>query len=270
MTDQSGAAIAVNSYDEYGIPGSSNAGAFQYTGQRWLPDFSVYYYKTRMYSPALGRFLQANPTDYDDGMNLYAYVRNDPINAVDPNGLDCKLGLSNGPCADDGTPVDEVEVKAKRLGIFYGPKIDRPDVDIGITFVDFRIIKTTPPGSVSCNAGGVSFKAPPNFNPYVIIAAGKIGGVPSAGVYVGHYVLFDFQRVRIGRDTLYFRQYVPVTNIAVGLYLARAGADRSTANAISDSFAEAFSSNGASAEQDQFRNLAYDVYEGKAQIKCSR
>ena len=33
LTDSSGALLGINSYDEYGIPGLSNAGRFQYTGQ---------------------------------------------------------------------------------------------------------------------------------------------------------------------------------------------------------------------------------------------
>jgi RHS repeat-associated protein len=55
--------LTTNSYDEYGIPGSSNAGRFQYTGQAWLPEVGLYYYKARFYSPTMGRspFLPAGP-----------------------------------------------------------------------------------------------------------------------------------------------------------------------------------------------------------------
>ncbi|OYX56001.1 MAG: hypothetical protein B7Y86_11160 [Brevundimonas subvibrioides] len=58
-----------------------------YTGQMWMPDFAAYHYKARAYRPDLGRFLQTDPVGYGQGLNLYAYVGNDPVNGTDPTGM---------------------------------------------------------------------------------------------------------------------------------------------------------------------------------------
>jgi RHS repeat-associated protein len=96
-----GVPLSISAYDDHGIPQTrtpsgtpiSNAdtasfGRFSYTGQTWLPEAGLYYYKARMYSPTLGRFMQSDPIGYGDGVNLYAYVGGDPINGRDPLGLE--------------------------------------------------------------------------------------------------------------------------------------------------------------------------------------
>lgn len=45
----------------------------------------------RSHAPRCGRFLQADPLGYGDGMNMYAYVKGDPVNKIDPLGL-CGFG----------------------------------------------------------------------------------------------------------------------------------------------------------------------------------
>jgi RHS repeat-associated protein len=95
------ALLGINTYDEYGIPGASNQGRFQYTGQAWLPELGMYYYKARIYSPTLGRFLQTDPVGYQGGTNIYAYVGNDPVNMTDPTGLaGCDSSLAKSQCRD--------------------------------------------------------------------------------------------------------------------------------------------------------------------------
>jgi RHS repeat-associated protein len=90
-SDGSGAVPAGErfSYTPYGVAGSGSgsAVAFRFVGRRLEPAVGLYDMRARVYAPALGRFLQPDPIGTDGGINLYAYVRNDPLNLIDPSGM---------------------------------------------------------------------------------------------------------------------------------------------------------------------------------------
>ena len=55
----------------------------------------------REYDPYLGRFLQRDPLGEWASLNLYAYVFNNPVNAVDPTGLATGLSASQEQAAGE-------------------------------------------------------------------------------------------------------------------------------------------------------------------------
>jgi len=134
----SGVNTGVNTYDEYGKPGAANIGTFQYTGQVWLAEAGIYYYKARMYDPRLGRFLQTDPVGYKDDVDLYAYVGNDPLDRTDPTGEDSASAewldqtLAMGSAMDDGPLSASDRAEA---GDFIGSFI--PGISEGLATRDF-------------------------------------------------------------------------------------------------------------------------------------
>ena len=89
VTSAAGSTMQVNTYDEYGVPSSSNLGRFGYTGQVYLSEIGMYDYRSRIYNPNIGSFMQPDPIGQEDGPNLYSYVKADPVNHFDPNGTEC-------------------------------------------------------------------------------------------------------------------------------------------------------------------------------------
>jgi RHS repeat-associated protein len=86
VSDGTGAASSSVKYSPEGQSGTL-ASPFGYTGQLYIAALDLYYYKARMYSARIGRFLQPDPSRYAGGMNLYSYANGDPVNFGDPWGL---------------------------------------------------------------------------------------------------------------------------------------------------------------------------------------
>ena len=90
VVDGGGTIISQTTYDPYGIRTNLQGNIFSdfgyagmYQHQRSGLNLTMY----RAYSPTLGRWLSRDPLGEALGVNLYYYVRNNPINSIDSLGL---------------------------------------------------------------------------------------------------------------------------------------------------------------------------------------
>ncbi len=91
LLDGAGAVAARYAYDSFGIPLATNGSLgqpFLSSTKEYDPSSGFYYFGHRFYIPAVGRWLNRDPIAERGGLNLYAFVGNDPIGSLDPFGLD--------------------------------------------------------------------------------------------------------------------------------------------------------------------------------------
>ena len=92
LIDDNGAIAASYEYDPFGnlirIDGPyAEANPFRLSTKYTDTETGLVYYGHRYYSPSLARFLNRDPIEEAGGLNLYAFVGNDPVNRWDVLGL---------------------------------------------------------------------------------------------------------------------------------------------------------------------------------------
>lgn len=92
LTDSTGQVAATYRYDPFGKLLASNGPAadinpFRFSTKYYDSDTQLYYFGYRYYSPEMQRWMSRDPIEEDGGLNVYAFVGNDPVNQVDPVGL---------------------------------------------------------------------------------------------------------------------------------------------------------------------------------------
>ena len=79
--------IETLSYTTFGEEVTPSPIPWKFSSKRYDPESGLYYYGRRYYDPALGRWLTPDPQGYNDGLNLYAFVQNNPLTHFDSYGL---------------------------------------------------------------------------------------------------------------------------------------------------------------------------------------
>ncbi|MEN8123215.1 MAG: RHS repeat-associated core domain-containing protein, partial [Bacteroidota bacterium] len=92
LTDGTGALANSYVYEPFGevMHSTETVGnEFQFVGQFGIRQAGdLYFMRNRFYMPSTGRFINEDPIGLAGGINMYAYVINDPVNFVDPLGLE--------------------------------------------------------------------------------------------------------------------------------------------------------------------------------------
>ncbi len=102
LTDSSGAVVGRYLYDPFGrLLGRwgpmAEVNRYQFSSKETDRLTGLSYYGYRFYDPTLQRWLNQDPLGEGGGINLYGFVGNSPLNAVDPLGLQIGAGYGTMP-----------------------------------------------------------------------------------------------------------------------------------------------------------------------------
>lgn len=89
VTSSSGTLAATYLYDGFGkLTNSSGSlqNPFRYTAREFDSETTLYYYRSRYYDPAIGRFISEDQVGMVGGIDFYSYVHNSTPNLTDPFG----------------------------------------------------------------------------------------------------------------------------------------------------------------------------------------
>jgi RHS repeat-associated protein len=108
---------------------------FNYTGREFDGEAGLYYYRSRYYDPVVGRFISEDAIGFNAGdANLYRYVGNSAVNAIDPFGY----RTINGK-----TPVCQAPRVRRNPLLSKNPACTDKDVEVPLTKDRLKVIGAT-------------------------------------------------------------------------------------------------------------------------------
>jgi RHS repeat-associated protein len=91
LSNAAGALAQTYTFDSFGNQTASSGSLtnpFRFTAREFDAETGLQFSRARYYDPNAGRFISEDPTGFSAGNNFYQYVLNDPLNSIDPLGLD--------------------------------------------------------------------------------------------------------------------------------------------------------------------------------------
>jgi len=164
-----GATLITNWYaqPDYGTTDLFTAGVtFGYAGYYFDQETGLYKTASRYYDPRLGRFLTPDPIRQQGGLNIYAYVQNDPLNLTDP------LGLCDNPQGCGGSSYQLNQSGMVQVAQNEEGTQSESDINSELQKLDQELPGTTAP---QVNSNGTITPGNPGF-----------GGGPPASSFVGN------------------------------------------------------------------------------------
>lgn len=113
LVDANGQAVNRYGYTPWGETTATENGPknpLRYAAREYDSETGLYYNRARYYDPSLGRFISEDPIGLAGGINVYAYVGNDPVNATDPSGL-CTAAQRDALANDPISPASPEEIE---------------------------------------------------------------------------------------------------------------------------------------------------------------